>query len=106
MTAALSAGGVVAVMAVSHAGAAAAQNDASGYVGALERAELIVPSGDPKYQFTDGDSALFTGNWVCQEVQQGRSRYSIVDDLDHSDGMLLSPSDAGVIFDAATSYLC
>lgn len=100
--AALAAGSV----ALGQASPAAADYDTTGYVNALEQAELIVPGGDPKYEFRDGDSALFTGNWVCQQVQQGRSRDDIVNDLDHSDGMLLSPQDAGVIYDAATTYLC
>ena len=84
----------------------AADNDTLGYIEALEQAELIDPADDPAYQFRDGDSAIFTGNWVCQQAAQGRARDSVVYELDHSDGMLLSPQDAGVIFDAATTSLC
>ena len=94
------------VLAFGMAAPAAADNDTLGYIEALQEAELIEAGGDATYQFNDGDSAVFTGNWVCQQVAQGRSRDSVVYDLDHSDGMLLSPQDAVIIFDAATTHLC
>jgi len=94
------------VLAFGMAAPAAADDHTVSYVEALEAAELIAPDGDPRFQFRDGDSAVFTGRWVCQQVEQGRSRDSIVYELDHSDGMLLSPHDAVILFDAATTYLC
>lgn len=96
----------VVLLPLSTAAPSAADNDTVGYVEALEKAELIDSGGSRAYQFADGDSAVFTGQWVCQQIAQGRARDSIVEELDHSDGMLLSPQDAGVIYDAATTWLC
>jgi hypothetical protein len=57
-------------------------------------------------QFDDGPSSLSTGMWVCRQVEQGRSRDSIVYDLSHGEGLMPSSYNAPIIYDAATTYLC
>lgn len=106
LAAALAGGLAAGALAVCLATPASADYDTAGYIDALEKAGVIQQGGDPRSHFTDGSSSLWTGVWVCQQVEQGRSRDSIVNDLYHSEGMLLSSHSAAAIYDAATTYLC
>ena len=101
LAAALAGGLAAGALAVGLAAPASADYDTAGYVHALDEAGLINPS-----KFTFASDALWTGVWVCQQVEQGRSRDSIVYDLSHGEGMLLSSYNAATIYDAATTYLC
>ncbi len=87
---------------------AAADYDTAGYIDALEQAGLIAGpyGGDPFRQFESASSALWTGTSVCRSVSQGQSRDAVVYGLNHGEGMQMSESAAGVIYDAATTYLC
>jgi hypothetical protein len=40
--------------------------------------------------------------WVCRQVEQGRSRDSIVYELRHGEGLMPSSYNAPIIYDAAT----
>ena len=76
--------GAAAVAAVTLAPTASADYDTSGYINALDAAGLIDHDGDPcnivdgfcHGQFDAGPSSVSTGVWVCQQVEQGRSRDS------------------------------
>ena len=91
-----------------------ASGDAAGYIGMLELAGLIDHDGDPcnivnglcHGQFDDGPSSIPTGTWVCQQIEQGRSRDSIVYELSHGEGLMPSSYNAPVIYDAADAFLC
>jgi hypothetical protein len=93
---------------------ASAQYDAAGYIRALDAAGLIDHDGDHcnmrnglcHGQFDDGPSSLSTGMWVCRQVDQGRTRDSLVYELSHGEGLMPSSYNAPVIYDAATKYLC
>jgi hypothetical protein len=99
---ALTSGGLAdGALAVGLAAPASADYDTAGYIDAVNKAGLISPS-----KFTDASDALWTGVWVCKQVEQGRSRDSIVYDLSHGEGMLLSSYNAATLYDAATTYLC
>lgn len=109
------AGGLAAgAIAVGLATPASADYDTSGYVNAMDAARLIDHDGDPcnivdgfcHGQFDHGPSSVSTGVWVCQQVEQGRSRDSIVYDLSHCEGLMPSSYNAPIIYDAATTYLC
>jgi Protein of unknown function (DUF732) len=101
-------GGLVAgAIAVYLAAPASADYDAPGYIDALNKEGLISgPYGGSAHQFENSDAALWTGMWVCRNVEQGRSRDSIVYDLDHGDGMEMNATDAAIIYDTATTFLC
>lgn len=93
---------------------AAADYDAGGYINALDKAGLIDHDGKPcnfvngvcHGQFPDAPAALQTGIYVCRQVQNGRTRASIVNQLSHGEGLLPSAYNAPIIYDAATAYLC
>ena len=57
-------------------------------------------------QFDDGPSSVSTGVWVCSQVNQGRSRDSIVYNLSHGEGLMPSSYNAPIIYNAATAHLC
>jgi hypothetical protein len=112
---AIVAGGLAAgAIAVGLAAPASADYDTVGYVNALDAAGLIDHDGDPcniieglcHGQFDDGPSSVSTGVWVCRQVEQGRSRESIVYELSHGEGLMPSSYNAPIIYDAATTYLC
>ena len=106
--------GAAAVAAVTLAPTASADYDTSGYINALDAAGLIDHDGDPcnivdgfcHGQSDDGPSSVSTGMRVCQQVEQGRSRDSIVYDLSHGEGLMPSSYNAPIIYDAATTHLC
>ena len=99
---------------VALAAPAQADYDTSGYINALDAAGLIDHDGDPcniidglcHGQFDDGPSSVSTGVWVCKEVEQGRSRDSIVYNLSHGEGLMPSSYNAPIIYNAATTHLC
>lgn len=105
---------VAAVIALGNAAPASADYDTVGYVNALDAGGLIDHDGDHcniingvcHGQFDDGPSSLSTGMWVCRQVDQGRSRDSIVYELSHGEGLMPSSYNAPIIYDAATKYLC
>jgi Protein of unknown function (DUF732) len=108
-------GGLAAgAFAVGLAAPASADHDVNGYVNALDAAGLIDHDGDPcniidgfcHGQFDDGPASVSTGVWVCQQVEQGRSRDSIVYELSHGEGLMPSSYNAPIIYDAATTHLC
>ncbi len=106
--------GGAAVAAVTLAPTASADYDTSGYINALDAAGLIDHDGDPcnivdgfcHGQSDDGPSSVSTGMRVRQQVEQGRSRDSIVYDLSHGEGLMPSSYNAPIIYDAATTQLC
>ena len=109
------AGGLAAgAFALGLAAPASADYDTTGYINALDAAGLIDHDGNPcniinglcHGQFEDASSAVSTGVFVCQQVQQGRSRASIVYDLSHGEGLMPSSYNAPIIYNAATTYLC
>lgn len=63
-------------------------------------------SEDCRYQFDDVVDAVWTGTWICRQVQQGQSRNSIEYDISHGDGLSVSSLDAPTAYDAATTHLC
>jgi hypothetical protein len=91
-----------------------ADDATAGYVAMLELAGLIDHDGDPcntvnglcHGQFDDGASSVPTGTWVCSQIDQGRSRDSIVYELSHGEGLMPSSYNAPVIYDAAEAFLC
>ena len=103
-----------AALAVGMAAPASAEYDTAGYVAMLEIAGLIDHDGDRcnmvnglcHGQFDDGPSAIPTGTWVCEQIEQGRSQDSITYDLSHGEGLMPSSYNAPVIYDAATAFLC
>lgn len=103
-----------AAFAVGTAAPGFAEDDAAGYVAMLEIAGLIDHDGDRcnmvnglcHGQFDDGPSSIPTGTWVCEQIEQGRSRDSITYDLSHGEGLMPSSYNAPVIYDAATAFLC
>jgi len=103
-----------AALAVGMAAPASAESDPAGYVAMLEIAGLIDHDGDRcnmvnglcHGQFEDGPSAIPTGTWVCEQIEQGRSQDSITYDLSHGEGLMPSSYNAPVIYDAATAFLC
>ena len=105
---------VAGAIAVAVAAPASADYDTVGYINALDAAGLIDDDGDRcnivnglcHGQFEDGPSSVPTGVWVCREVEQGRSRDSIVYELSHGEGLMPSSYNAPIIYDAATTYLC
>ena len=105
---------LAALAAVGTAAPAFADDDTAGYVAMLEIAGLIDHDGDRcnivnglcHGQFEDGPSSIPTGTWVCGQIEQGRSRDSIVHDLSHGEGLMPSSYNAPVIYDAATAFLC
>jgi hypothetical protein len=108
-------GGLAAgAIAIGLATPASADYDVNGYVNALDAAGLIDDDGDPcniidglcHGQFDDGPASVSTGVWVCQQVEQGRSRDSIVYELSHGEGLMPSSYNAPIIYDAATTHLC
>jgi hypothetical protein len=108
-------GGVLlAALAVGTAAPAPADYDTDGYVAMLEIAGLIDHDGDPcnivnglcHGQFDDAPSSIPTGTWVCRQIEQGRSRDSIVDELSHGEDLMPSSYNAPVIYDAADAFLC
>jgi len=111
---ALAAGLAAGAFAVGLATPASADNDTVGYINALDAGGLIDHDGDHcniingvcHGQFDDGPSSLSTGMWVCRQVQQGRSRDSIVYELSHGEGLMPSSYNAPIIYDAATTFLC
>jgi uncharacterized protein DUF732 len=112
--AALAGGLGAGAIAVGLAAPASADYDTVGYVNALDAGGLIDHDGDPcnivhgicHGQFDDGPSSVSTGVWVCQQVERGRSRDSIVYELSHGEGLMPSSYNAPIIYDAATTYLC
>lgn len=103
------AGGLAAgAFAVCLAAPASADYDYAGYINAIQEAGLMAgPYGDDSgHQFPSESSALWTGMSVCRSVEQGQSRDSILYDLDHGEGMSMNATDAVVIYDAATTFLC
>jgi Protein of unknown function (DUF732) len=102
------------VLSLGTAAPAAADNDTRGYVKALDAAGLIdhdgktcnIVNGVCHPQYDDLFSAVSTGSWVCKQVEQGRSRSSIVYDLSHGEGLMPSSYNAPIIYNAATTYLC
>lgn len=98
---------------------ASADYDTMAYGDALRAAGLIDRDGHPcngphdrgtgedcRYQFDDVVEAVWTGTWVCREVEQGRSRATIEYNLSHGDGLRVSHVDAPTVYDAATMHLC
>ena len=91
--AALAGGLAVGAIMVGLAAPASADYGTSGYITALDAAGLIDHDGDHcnivngvrHGQFEDGPSSVSTGVWVCQQVEQGRSRDSIVYELSHGE---------------------
>jgi hypothetical protein len=113
--AAVAAAGLVAgASAVLSAPSACASNDIIGYINALDAAGLIANGGDLcnmidgvcHGRFNDGPSSLPTGYGVCQQIQQGQSRDSIVYGLSHGEGLMPSSYNAPIIYDSAVAYLC
>jgi hypothetical protein len=88
--------------------------DDAGYVAMLEIAGLIDHDGDLcnmvnglcHGQFDDGPSSIPTGTWVCSQIDEGRSRDSIIYELSHGEGLMPSSYNAPVIYDAADAFLC
>jgi hypothetical protein len=107
-------GALVVALAVGMAAPAYADDGTDGYISMLDIAGLIDHDGDRCHivnglchgQFEDGPSAIPTGTWVCQQVEQGRSRESIVYELSHGEGLMPSSYNAPVIYDAATAFMC
>ena len=112
--AALAAGLAAAAFAVGPAPLAFADYDTTGYINALEEGGLIDHDGDPCHivdglchgQFDDSASSVSTGAWVCRQVDQGRTRDSVVYELSHGEGLMPSSYNAPIIYDAATSHPC
>jgi hypothetical protein len=107
-------GAALLALTVSTAAPAYADDETDGYISLLEIAGMIDHDGDRcnmvnglcHGQFEDGPSAVPTGAWVCQQIELGRSRESIVDELSHGEGLMPSSYNAPVIFDAATAFMC
>jgi hypothetical protein len=91
-----------------------ADDAAAGYIAMLEIAGLIDHDGDLcnivnglcHGQFDDGPSSIPTGTWVCTQIEEGRSRDSIIYELSHGEGLMPSSYNAPVIYDAADAFLC
>jgi hypothetical protein len=118
-TKALLAGLATGSVAFGLAAPAAADYDTTGYGNALDAAGLIDHDGHPcngpydrgvgeecRYQFDDVVGSVWTGTWICRQVEQGRSRDSIQYDISHGDGLSVSTLDAPTVYDAVTTYLC
>lgn len=106
---ALAGGLVVGGFALAVPAPASAEYDYAGYINALESEGLMAsPYGDggSGHQFPTESSALWTGMSVCRSIQQGQTQSAIVDGLDSGEGMLMNASDAVVIYNAATTFLC
>jgi hypothetical protein len=106
---------LLAALSVGMAAPASADEDTDGYVALLELAGLIDHDGGDRCnmvnglchgQFEDGASSVPTGTWVCRQIDEGRSRDSIVYELSHGEGLMPSSYNAPVIYDAADAFLC
>ena len=93
----------------------ASADDVSGYVIAMEKAELIDHDSDPYHcndqgrcygQFDDADASLQTGRWVCSQLQGGKPRDLLVEWLSNGEGLMPSTYSAPIIVDAAKTHLC
>ncbi|MGW9267270.1 DUF732 domain-containing protein [Gordonia terrae] len=57
-------------------------------------------------RFTTADDALHTGNWVCDQLDIGRTPSAIAHSLYTADGLFLSKNNSGIVVDAAQKELC
>ena len=105
--ASLSTCGVLSVIPVASA-------DRNGYINILDAAGVIDHDGNLcnmidglcHGQFTDAAHALTTGDWVCRQIDKGRSRGALVYELSHGEGLMPSSYNAPIIVDAAISEIC
>ena len=105
----------IAVAAAALVLAAPAHAGTNEYVQTLENAELINHGGNPYHctpeacfgQFDNPESALQTGQWVCDQLRaSGKPRDVVVDWLSHGEGLMPSSYSAPIIVDAAATHLC
>jgi hypothetical protein len=108
--------GLLAAAGIALGTAPAASADEGSYLDALQNAGVLVLGGDECHEFpgddgcslrfADGSGAMFTGQYVCEDLAAGVPVSEIVYGLSNGDGVRFTPENANRVVVAAYTHLC
>jgi hypothetical protein len=108
--------GLLAAGGIALGAAPAASADEGSYLDALQNAGVLVLGGDECHEypgndgcsmrFADGSGAMFTGQYVCEELGVGAPVSDVIYGLSRGDGVRFTPENASRVVVAASTHLC